>query len=389
MEAARELPGYRDAFAAAGPIDPADPIATLGRLPLLEREQVQERPGDFRAAAAGALQLSSSGSTGTPLTLWLDPRSRRRRRRQLAGFFHRSGWRPWHSALSFKVLPDDSARMGSALLDRSLLRRRATVPVAGSQEDRFAALRDRDPQILQGLPSILEELAMRAEAESWRPRHLRRVFSCSEALSPAARIAIERGLGAPVVDHYGSAEALIGFECEYRSGIHVLERNVFVEILGEGGHECAPGEVGRVVLTTLDNPAMPLIRYAIGDMAIAPSGEPCRCGRPGPVLPRVLGRQVPLFEVGGRRVSPWGAIARMHELESVRQFQLVQDFPGTVVVIVRHRPGHPPIDREAVARLVASELGDAVRIEVREAGMIPALATGKQAPALVDAGGPR
>jgi hypothetical protein len=53
------------------------------------------------------------------------------------------------------------------------------------------------------------------------------------------------------------------------------------------------GEVGRVVITTLQNFAMPLIRYDIGDYAEV--GPPCSCGRGLPVLRRILGRKRNMF----------------------------------------------------------------------------------------------
>ena len=383
LRRARRLPGYERAFADAGAIDDDDPFTTLARLPPLERNEVQARPEAFTCEGTRSLSLSSSGSTGTPLRLRLGRWARLRRRGQWALFFARGGWRPWHRSLSFRVLPDDSDRLGSRWLDRSLLSRRRTLSVLEPLDRQFEALRDSDPQILHGLPSVLEPLALRAEAEGFSPADLRVVFSSSEALTPAARKLIERALGAPVLDSYGAAEALIGWECTPGGGIHVLDRNVVLEVVGDDGRPLPAGEIGRVVITTLDNPAMPLVRYAIGDMAVAPGEDRCPCGRAGPLIPRVLGRQVPLFEVSGAEVSPWGVIARMHELESVRQFQLVQEAPDELVVLVRGRSPVAPVDRAELARLVADELGPSVRVELREVERIDPLATGKAAPALV------
>ena len=54
------------------------------------------------------------------------------------------------------------------------------------------------------------------------------------------------------------------------------------------GSPCAPGEIGRVIVTDLHNFAMPLIRYELGDQAAL--GPPCACGRGLPVLKMVAGR---------------------------------------------------------------------------------------------------
>lgn len=387
LRRARALPGYAEALAAGG--RGGDPYATLQRLPVLERDAVQADPEAFRDPRVPALTLTSSGSTGTPLVVRLDRRARRARQRWFAAFFFRGGWRPWHRSLSFKVLPDDSARLGSARLDRSLLRRRSTVSVSETVDRQFEALRRHDPQILHGLPSAFERLALRAESEGWRPTDLRRIFTCSEALTPAARELIERAFGTPIIDSYAAAEAIIGWECEYRDGLHVLEDRVLLEVLDERGRPAAPGTVGRVVITTLDNRAMPLLRYAIGDMALAPAGERCPCGRPERLLPRVLGRQVPYFEVEGEELSPWGVIARMHELDAVGQFQLSQEAPDRLLVLIRPRPDAGPVDQRALRRLIAEQLGPTVAVELREVDEIAALASGKQAPALISPNGAR
>jgi phenylacetate-CoA ligase len=64
---------------------------------------------------------------------------------------------------------------------------------------------------------------------------------------------------------------------------------IYAEILDDADRPCAPGEVGRVVVSTLHNYAMPLFRYDLGDLAEV--GPPCECGRTLPVLNRIVGRQ--------------------------------------------------------------------------------------------------
>ncbi len=384
LRRARGLPGYAEAFAAIDADEGDDPYATLRQLPVLERDAVQADPEAFCDPRLPGLKLTSSGSTGTPLELRLDRRARHSRQRWFAAFFYRGGWRPWHRALSFKVLPDDSARLGSERLDRSLLRRRRTVSVLAPLDHQFEALRLHDPQVLHGLPSVFEQLAVRAEAEGWRPSDLRHIFSCSEALAPPTRRLIERAFDVPVIDSYAAVEAIVGWECGRCRGMHVREDGVVLEVLDDHDRAADPGAVGRVVITALDNPSMPLLRYAIGDMAIAPSAERCPCGRPERLLPRILGRQVPYFDVDGAKLSPWGLIARMHELDAVGQFQLTQEAPDRLLVLIRPRPGAGPVDRRALEQLVAEQLGTTVVVELREVDEIAALASGKQAPALVN-----
>jgi phenylacetate-CoA ligase len=381
LRSAARLPGYRATIAPlAGELETGlDPLVALRSLPLLERSSIQADPDAFRDSSVRSVVLSSSGSSGTPLVLHLDRRARHRRQLQFMRYYLRSGWRPWHVSLSLKVLPDPSARLGSSLLDRTILRRRRAISVLEPISRQYEILRELDPHVLHGLPSVLEGIALLAERDGWRPRRLRRIFSGSEALTPRARALIERALGAPALETYAAAEGLIAWQCERREGLHVFEQNVFVEVLGEDGEPVGPGEVGRVAITTLDNPAMPLVRYAIGDMAVAPLPGGCPCGRPGKLLPAVLGRQVPLFEIDGSRVSPWGVIARMSDIEAIREFQLLHPGPDRVLVLVREsREGR--LDRGDLEALVHEELGPSVHAEVRVVESIDRATTGKAGP---------
>jgi hypothetical protein len=70
---------------------------------------------------------------------------------------------------------------------------------------------------------------------------------------------------------------------------HVAAENALVEIVDEQGRDVAPGGRGRVIVTGLNNYAMPFIRYQLGDIALAGTA-PCGCGRALPVITRVEGR---------------------------------------------------------------------------------------------------
>jgi phenylacetate-CoA ligase len=96
-----------------------------------------------------------------------------------------------------------------------------------------------------------------------------------------------------------------------------------IEVLGDDGTPCSPGEVGRVVITALHNFATPLIRYEIGDYAEV--GEACACGRGLPVLKRILGRQRNFLVLPtGEKRFPEARMILMDLAPEIRQFQLVQ-----------------------------------------------------------------
>ena len=113
---------------------------------------------------------------------------------------------------------------------------------------------------------------------------------------------------------------------------------MLLEVLNEAGEPCRPGEIGQVVVTQLLNFAMPMIRYAIGDMAEV--GGTCSCGRGLPVLNRILGRvrNLLVYPDGRKSRLPVNEIWQEGSLP-IRQMQIVQH--GLDDIEIRLVPGRP------------------------------------------------
>ena len=91
-------------------------------------------------------------------------------------------------------------------------------------------------------------------------------------------------------DKYGSREfSGIAYQCEQQNGYHIVAENYIVEILKDG-QPVKPNETGEVVITDLNNKCTPLIRYKIGDLAVAADNQPCKCGRGLPKIKKIQGR---------------------------------------------------------------------------------------------------
>ncbi len=131
------------------------------------------------------------------------------------------------------------------------------------------------------------------------PPGLRSLLSSADRLDPVLRHVLASVWNCTVLDHYGLTEMGYGgaVECPAHDGYHLRALDMIVEIVDFCGDEpLPPGEVGEVVITTLEREAMPLIRYRTGDVAsLLPA--PCGCGSPLPRLGPVCGR---LERCGGR-----------------------------------------------------------------------------------------
>src|SRR5262249_43247456 len=125
----------------------------------------------------------------------------------------------------------------------------ATRPVA----DLIGWLDDFQPAYLLIIPSILEAIVAQLEREGRRLPGLRSIRTVSETVSTRLRADVQRVLGVGTEDVYSSMEGgIIAVQCPDGDGYHISE-TIVMEIVDEDGQPCAPGEIGRVLITDLIN----------------------------------------------------------------------------------------------------------------------------------------
>jgi len=161
------------------------------------------------------------------------------------------------------------------------------------------------PAYLLARGHTLWSLIHESRTTGLRPAGLKALLSFADRIPDDLRELARDTWQVPVFDTYSAGEfGALALQCPEHDHMHVQAENVLVEILREDGSACAPGEVGRVVVTDLHNFAMPLIRYAIGDYAEA--GVACPCGRGLPVIRRIAGRASNMaIDAEGRRYWPF------------------------------------------------------------------------------------
>jgi phenylacetate-CoA ligase len=183
--------------------------------------------------------------------------------------------------------------------------------------------------------------------------------------------------GVPVWDMYSCQEAgYLASQCPTRFGYHVHAENVLLEVVDAEGRPCGPGQVGQVLITTLLNYANPLIRYAIGDEAVA--GAPCACGRGLPVLEQVLGKERPLFRLPAGRVKNTSTLASsISKIAGVQQFQFEQRAPDDIVLRLVPSATWGRESVAEVAGVVGQFFESRVRLNIEMCARIPPTPAGK------------
>jgi phenylacetate-CoA ligase len=179
-----------------------------------------------------------------------------------------------------------------------------------------------EPAYLLTTPSNLEALVFRSKEVGRVPRRLLEAMTYAEMLPDGLRDLVRRVWQVPLTDAYSCREiGPLALQCPNSENYHVQAENVYLEILRDDGTPCAPGELGRVVVTPLHNFAMPLLRYELGDVAML--GEACTCGRGLPVIRRIAGRVRNMArDPNGRFFQP--ALGRAIRSVPIRQFQVLQ-----------------------------------------------------------------
>lgn len=303
-------------------------------LPILDRTFVQSHAQELCAAQwpaehGPAHEVVTSGSTGTPVRvlksrlvagLWQSVTARDHvwHRRDLGlklGAIRAAPWAPY-PGLHDKTWGGPAEMLGGT--GPSCILSIDTPP--DRQLDWL--VEQGDIAYLVTFPSNLSELLRLFDQRGGRLPALREVRTVSEPVTDELRARCREILGVEIVDQYSTQEVgYIALQRPEAPGFYAMSDTHVVEILDDDGNPCAPGEIGRVVVTPLHNFCMPLFRYAVGDLALV--GEPGSL--PYPVIERIFGRtRNLLLTPDGTRRWVFLSTRRLMEIAPVIQLQLVQ-----------------------------------------------------------------
>jgi phenylacetate-coenzyme A ligase PaaK-like adenylate-forming protein len=265
--------------------------------------------------------------------------------------------------------------------------RRLFVPayeMAPDQLEEFVRrIREHRPVLVDGYAESFNFLAHYA-TEGGNPGFSpKAIMSSAQMLTESSRDAIEKAFGARVFDKYGSREfSGIAYECASSRDHHVMDESYLVELLVEG-RPAEPGETGEVVITDLNNFSVPLIRYRIGDLAVAvEQSEPCACGRWLSRIGRIEGRTQAIVHCADGTWLPGTFFAHFFKdyEYAIRFFQVHQTEVGSMTLrLVKNSRFTDDALTELLDGL-RSFTGQTMAIDVEFVDEIPLGVTGKRTP---------
>ena len=203
-----------------------------------------------------------------------------------------------HNAFSYHMTP------GAFIMESGLHAVGCTVFPAGigQTEQQLQAIAELRPDGYSGTPSFLRILVEKALETGSDISSMKKGMVSGEAFPPSLRDWFT-ARGMAIFQSYATADlGLIAYETEAREGL-VIDEGVIVEIVRPGtGDPVAEGEVGELVVTTL-NPDYPLIRFGTGDLSAMLPGQ-CPTGRTNARIRGWMGRADQTVKIRGMFVHP-------------------------------------------------------------------------------------
>jgi len=384
-----KVPFYKDRFKEAG-VKPKDiqSLKDVAKLPFTTNDDLRANFPDGLVAVPKAQIIrlhTSSGTTGKPKALFFSRKDVDVAADQMARCLVMSG-----------VTSDDILQnmMTYGLFTGALVMHYGAEKVGclvipagpGNSERQISLMQDFGTTSVHITPSYALYLADIMESMGINPKKdlkLKRAFVGSEPYTEETRKKIEEIYNIDVFNSYGLSEMNgpgVGFECREKCGMHIWEDNYLIEIIDPVTLEPVKedGQVGEMVLTTLNREAMPLIRYRTRDITSIIPGK-CSCGRTHRRINRITGRSDDMFIVRGVNVFPQQIERILMSTHRVgKNYQIILDaldditvrveiakemFDGNVANLVS-------LQKEIIGKL-KSEILVTPKVELLEPGSLP------------------
>ena len=368
-------PYYRKLFK----VKPQD----ISEIPTLEKRHIREQlvylcsetvPQQHR------IKNATGGSTGEPLTFYQDRNYWNQRNLSVYYFDQWAGWNFGERQLViWGALSDVGASRDRRHQLNNFWRNHYWLNgfhlTDATMRTTFRKMDRQPPQTILAYPSSLYEFARFIFENGLKPRWgLEGIISSAEMLHPHYRDLAETIFNAKVYNRYGSREVgLIAMECA-EGRMHINCRDLYLEIDSPDPYT----EPGDILITQLNNYAMPFIRYRIGDIGRL-SDAACPCGNQLPVLAELLGRSTATFRTRtGTLIHAGYFTQQFYDVIGLEQFQLIQETLKHCVLKVVINRQWTEASRRYMVRKIQGALGADVIVTVKFVEEIPLPVSGKR-----------
>lgn len=327
----------------------------IKKIPFLTKEDVRLNLSNMVANKylKNSRLITTSGSTGIPLQLYMDGR---RRAYDLACMIRFHKW--WGLDIGGKQAiiwgwPNEFVVPSI----KKILFNRIYLSAFKLSEDNMRLFYRRmlrfKPKTIFGYAFSIYTFVKFLEENNFDARalNIKLVITCTDVLFGHIRELISGAFGCPVVNHYGARDGgVIADECP-SGNMHIHSENVIVELVDS-----------EIVITHLENFVMPFIRYKIGDRGTV-SEEICKCARGLPIIKSLEGRTSDmLVSPSGKKVHSLLLAYIMKDFKGVRQFKIIQEDKNKLFIKFSRENDATQIDTQSIADRIRQIMGEDLAI---------------------------
>lgn len=334
------------------------------------RDETEQFYSDDVPQSEGKVEINAtSGSTGEPMALrqthrflWINELERDRLLKE---------WNIEGYSRAARITNPKPGQPPGSIKQRGHLRSLHTVDI----REAFEFVKETGAPMLFAHPAITVGMLQHG-ADIGVRLPLKLVSTVSEIIPEQLLDLISAMPGCRLADRYANAEnGLMAMQCARCGAYHPAASHLVLEILDDNDRAVRPGKMGRVVVTSLFNRAMPLVRYETGDYAVVAKNH--ECPRSSLSLASIAGREKNLFKMpNGDRIVPRLSPLSIVEL-GLRHCKLVQ---RTLTDIeFQYVPKDPTneLPRERAQALVEEFMGSGFEVTCRRVSEMPRTARGK------------
>ena len=325
-------------------------------------------------------KMSTSGSTGTPLTVVQDKNKRARVIAAVIFFGKLCGYTFGQRQMFLRVWVKSVKKSPIKKFIQNMI----TEDISNlndSKLEEISTILEKDNKIrnILSYASTLEKLANYLEKKEKRSYGLTSIISGSELLQENVREKLKETFKCNVVSRYANEEnGILGQDCiENNHEIHLNLADYYFEFLKlEDDTPAEEGELARIVITDLWNYALPMIRYDTGDLAIVGKAE-CSL-KSNLVIKEIFGRKVDLiYNTYEEPVSPHLITNNMWEVKGIKQFKFIQQDRFKYKILLNLEKDSVCNETDLINKF-KKLMGENSEIEIEYTEEIPVLNSGKR-----------
>ncbi|MCD2258224.1 phenylacetate--CoA ligase family protein [Psychroserpens luteolus] len=304
----------------------------LTDFPILTKAVLRTHTEDLVSSSCNISKLDkhhSSGSTGQQSFTYMTRDHTFYLRALQTHWWQWSGYRFGDSLLQFGI----SQKRSTLKYLKDLFFRTTYVKAFGLSETELKAIlrkvKKKKYIYIAGYPSVINQLAKASLSHHIRP-NVKGVICFGDKLFDHYKTTIKNAFGSDIslVDTYGCAEGLL-MACKHDADYYsIMSPHVFIEVVDDDGKPVDDGVMGHVLVTSLTNYAMPLIRYRLGDLAIKlPKDKyPEHMSLQYPLLQKVVGRETDIIKTTqGVTLNIHSFTGVLEYYQAIEQYKIIQN----------------------------------------------------------------